>query len=136
MSSALTIMKKQCAAVTKRRRLRSSLQRTHLSEYRIMWILVFFDLPTETKVERKAHSDFRKKLLKDGFTRMQFSIYKRHCASIENAEVHCKRVEKFIPVKGLVSIMMITDKQFGMIKTFYGKKSVMKKSDPQQLEMF
>lgn len=135
-SHAIVKQKKQRAPVSEKRRLRSSLRRTHLSEYRIMWILVFFDLPTETKVERKAHSDFRKKLLKDGFTRMQFSIYKRHCASIENAEVHCKRVEGFIPTKGQVSIMMITDKQFGMIKTFYGKKSAMKKSDPQQLEMF
>ena len=32
------------------------------SEYRIMWLLVFFDLPTDTKKERKAASDFRKRL--------------------------------------------------------------------------
>ncbi len=38
------------------------------SEYRIMWILVFFDLPTETKKERKAYTNFRKNLQKDGFT--------------------------------------------------------------------
>lgn len=30
------------------------------SEYRIMWVLVLFDLPTETKKEKKAYSDFRK----------------------------------------------------------------------------
>ena len=40
-----------------------------LSEYRIMWVMVFFDLPTETKKERKAASDFRKKLQNDGFMR-------------------------------------------------------------------
>ena len=51
------------------------------SEYRIMWILVFFDLPTDTKRERKAAGDFRKQLLKDGFTMFQFSIYVRHCVS-------------------------------------------------------
>lgn len=39
------------------------------SEYRIMWVLVFFDLPTETKEERQHHSEFRKNLLKDGFSR-------------------------------------------------------------------
>lgn len=38
------------------------------SEYRIMWVLVFFDLPTETKKEKKAYADFRKNLQKDGFT--------------------------------------------------------------------
>ena len=47
------------------------------SEYRIMWVLVFFDLPTESKRERKLYADFRKKLLQDGFTMFQFSIYVR-----------------------------------------------------------
>ena len=51
------------------------------SEYRIMWVLVFFDLPTESKRERKLYADFRKKLLQDGFTMFQFSIYVRHCPS-------------------------------------------------------
>ena len=49
-----------------------------LNEYRIMWILVLFDLPTETKKERKAAADFRKHLIEDGFTMFQFSIYVRH----------------------------------------------------------
>lgn len=65
------------------------------SEYRIMWVLVLFDLPTETKKEKKAYSDFRKNLQRDGFTMFQFSIYVRHCASQENAEVHIKRVKSF-----------------------------------------
>lgn len=99
--------------------------------------MVFFDLPTETKKERKAHSDFRKKLIKDGFTRMQFSVYKRHCASQENAQTHIQRVERFIPAKGHVVIMCITDKQFGMIRTFHGKyEDDVKAPEPQQLEMF
>ena len=55
------------------------------SEYRVMWILVLFDLPTETKKDKKAYTDFRKNLQKDGFTMFQFSIYVRPCASSENA---------------------------------------------------
>ena len=62
------------------------------SEYRIMWVLVLFDLPTETKKDKKAYADFKKNLQRDGFTMFQFSIYVRHCASSENAEVHIKRV--------------------------------------------
>ena len=38
------------------------------SEYRIMWVLVFFDLPTETKRDRKAAADFRKNIQRDGFS--------------------------------------------------------------------
>ena len=44
------------------------------SEYRIMWILVLFDLPTETKKDKKAYIDFRKNLQKDGLTNWQNCI--------------------------------------------------------------
>lgn len=91
------------------------------SEYRIMWVLVLFDLPTETKKDKKAYAEFRKNLQKDGFTMFQFSIYVRHCASCENAEVHIKRVKSFLPDYGSVGIMCITDKQFGNIALFLEK---------------
>jgi len=106
------------------------------SEYRIMWVLVFFDLPTETKKERKAHAQFRKKLLEDGFTMFQFSIYLRHCASRENADVHIKRVKRLLPEKGHVGIMCITDKQFGSMELFYCKKQTEVDTPCQQLELF
>jgi CRISPR-associated protein Cas2 len=107
-----------------------------LNAYRIMWVLVLFDLPTETKKERKAYTDFRKKLLADGFQMFQFSIYMRHCPSRENADVHIKRVKKFLPEKGHVGIFQFTDKQFGMIELFYGKKEQNASQPVQQLEMF
>ena len=106
------------------------------SEYRIMWVLVLFDLPTETKKDRKAASEFRKKLLKDGFTMFQFSIYVRHCASQENADVHIKRVKASLPEYGQVGIFCITDKQFGNIETFYVKKPQSLNTPGQQLELF
>jgi CRISPR-associated protein Cas2 len=107
-----------------------------LNAYRIMWVLVFFDLPTETKKERKIYADFRKKLLQDGFAMFQFSIYTRHCASSENAQVHIKRVKQSLPEKGHIVMMTITDKQFGMMEIFHGKKLAPKENMPQQLEMF
>lgn len=106
------------------------------SEYRIMWILVFFDLPTETKKDKKEYMLFRKQLQRDGFTMFQFSIYVRHCASMENAEVHIKRIKSFLPEYGKVGIMCITDKQFGSINLFYGKKPIPPKAPGQQLELF
>ncbi|MDI9319181.1 MAG: CRISPR-associated endonuclease Cas2 [Phycisphaerales bacterium] len=109
---------------------------SRLNAYRIMWVLVFFDLPTETKVERKAHSKFRKGLMTDGFSMFQFSIYLRHCASRENAEVHIKRVKSILPEKGHVGIICITDKQFGMMEIFQGKKIAKTPNPVQQLEMF
>ncbi len=107
-----------------------------LNQYRIMWLLVFFDLPTETKKDRKNANSFRKKLLEDGFSMFQFSIYMRHCASRENMNVHIKRVKSFLPPDGFVAIMQITDKQFGMIELFRGKKKDKKPEMPQQLSIF
>ena len=107
-----------------------------LSEYRIMWVMVFFDLPTETKKERKAASDFRKKLQNDGFTMFQFSIYLRHCSSMENAEVHIKRVKMSLPEYGSVGIMCVTDKQFGSMELFYNRKTSNPVTPGQQLELF
>ncbi len=106
------------------------------SEYRVMWVLVFFDLPTETKKDKKAYALFRKNLQRDGFTMFQFSIYVRHCASMENAQVHIKRVKSFLPEYGNVGVMCITDKQFGAIELFYGKKSKPSNAPGQQLELF
>ena len=106
------------------------------SEYRVMWVLVLFDLPADTKKERKAYADFRKNLLRDGFTMFQFSIYIRHCASQENADMHIKRVKTVIPEYGQIGIMCITDKQFGNIELFYGKKTQKPNAPCQQLELF
>lgn len=104
--------------------------------YRIMWVLVFFDLPTETKKERRAASQFRKKLIDDGFTMFQFSIYLRHCPSRENAKVHTKRVKQMLPKQGKVCILEITDKQFEKMELFHGVKEVEIPQPVQQLELF
>lgn len=106
------------------------------SEYQIMWIFVFFDLPTETKRERKIYADFRKNLLRDGFTMFQFSIYLRHCPSRENSEVHIKRVKQWLPRDGYVGILTVTDKQFGQMELFRGCQLIRHDSPTQQLELF
>jgi CRISPR-associated protein Cas2 len=106
------------------------------NEYRILWILVLFDLPTETKKDRKLAAKFRKEIMADGFAMFQFSIYLRHCSSRENADVHIKRVKKLLPPKGNVGILTITDKQFGMMELFYGKEQKELPNTPQQLELF
>ncbi len=106
------------------------------SEYRVMWVLVFFDLPTTTKKERKDAARFRKDIMGDGFTMFQFSIYVRHCASSENAAMHVKRVKALMPEYGKIGILTITDKQFENIQLFYGKKIQPPIAYGHQLELF
>ncbi len=61
-----------------------------INGYRCMSVLAMFDLPTDTKKARREYTLFRKALLRDGFTQMQYSVYARHCPSKENAEVHSR----------------------------------------------
>ena len=107
-----------------------------LNAYRIMWLFVFFDLPTNTKKERKYAQNFRIRLLKNGFGRMQYSVYNRHCASKESADVQTKRIKSFIPDDGHVTILRITDKQYGMMDNTFGSKTKPLPPTPNQLEMF
>lgn len=106
------------------------------SEYRIMWILVFFDLPTETKEDRKAYTTFRKRLQEDGFKMFQFSMYIRHCTSQDNAATHIRRVKGMLPERGNVGILSITDKQFGSIQLYLGKEVQESRQSMPQLELF
>ncbi|QQS50363.1 MAG: CRISPR-associated endonuclease Cas2 [Bacteroidota bacterium] len=109
---------------------------SRLNQYRVMWVFVFFDLPTDTKKDRREASLFRKRLLKDGFTMLQFSIYIRHCNSSENAEVHMKRVKLFLPPHGEIIVFTLTDRQFGMMEMFRGPSLAKRPDTPQQLELF
>ena len=59
-----------------------------------------------------------------------------HCASSENADVHIKRVKSFLPEYGKVGILCITDKQFGNLELFFGKKPQTVNTPGQQLELF
>lgn len=101
-----------------------------------MWIIVLFDLPTDTKTARQEYARFRKFLLQDSFTMMQYSVYIRHSSSDENAQVHAKRVKSQLPDDGEVRIIRITDKQFGKIEVFFGKKHKPTEKAPLQLQFF
>lgn len=107
-----------------------------VSGYRNVWIVAMFDLPTDTRAARRAYTLFRKSLLKDGFTMMQYSVYIRHCASEENADVHVQRVRNALPNDGEVRILAITDKQFARMHVFWGKIRKPPDPAPAQLELF
>ncbi len=104
--------------------------------YRTMWLMVMFDLPTETTEDRRNYHHFHDFLLTDGFTMMQFSIYIRHCASEENALVHKQRIQASLPNGGEVRILTITDKQFERMSIFYGKIKRKPEKVPQQVSLF
>lgn len=102
-----------------------------------MWLFVFFDLPVTTKPDRQKAAFFRKALIKDGFAMMQYSVYVRYCASGEVADLHTVRIRRLIPDRGHVSILRVTDKQYGKIHNFWGGRPAPPVHQPKpQLELF
>lgn len=107
-----------------------------LNAYKIMWLIAMFDLPTKTKKERHDYAVFRKSLEKDGFVMHQYSVYCRFCASLEARDVHVKRVKSYMPNKGRLSIITITDKQYSGIINIWGEIEQKVQKRPVQLELF
>ena len=107
-----------------------------LSDYQIMWVLVFFDLPVGSKSERRRATVFRKLLLDEGFIMKQFSVYLRSVSNRNVAEALAERISRFVPPEGDVSIMFFTDKQYGLTKNFYGKAIKEVEKPPDQLLLF
>ncbi|QXL84852.1 CRISPR-associated endonuclease Cas2 [Comamonas sp. NLF-1-9] len=107
-----------------------------LTGYRLMWMVVMFDLPVVLKAERKAATEFRNKLLDLGFAMSQFSVYMRMCTSPAQIETYCKRVEAALPQGGKVNILLFTDKQYERIISFHGRTRQPTNKTPDQFNLF
>lgn len=107
-----------------------------LSGYRLMWMIVMFDLPVVEKAERKAAAVFRNALLDLGFEMSQFSVYMRFCTSNTQVDTYCKRVEGALPEGGKVNILQFTDRQYERIIAFRGKSQQAAKKSPDQFDLF
>lgn len=107
-----------------------------LSGYRIMWILVMFDLPTETKPQRKAATAFRNFLLDEGFERSQFSVYARFVNGKEAFQTRVNRIERHLPNRGDIQILNFTDRQYRDIVHFSDQGRRAARKNPEQLVMF
>lgn len=89
--------------------------------YRIMRLMVMFDLPVETSKQRRAYRKFRKALINEGFLMIQYSIYVRVCVSKQSAGFLEKRINEFIPESGIVQTMMVTEKQYNEMNFLLGE---------------
>ena len=101
-----------------------------------MWLFSLFDLPVDSKAARKHYAQFRTALLKQGFTMLQFSVYARYCASEESGEILKTKIMGALPPEGQVRLLMVTDRQFGKMEVFYGKRRQAVEDPPMQLSFF
>lgn len=105
--------------------------------YKIMRVVVLFDLPTSTKAERRVAAQFRKFLLDDGFDMLQYSVYTRLCPNRDGAEKHMLRVKRNAPDSGSVRVLYLTEHQFTNMHILVGEKTTQELSLPtKQLAFF
>lgn len=101
-----------------------------------MWLFAMFDLPVETKEQRRQYAQFRKLLLKEGFVQLQLSVYARFAASEESVEATRVRIRGGIPPHGQVRLMGVTDHQYGKMELWFGRKRKPAEDPPVQFELF
>ncbi len=106
------------------------------SGYQGMWLVTMFDLPVDDAKARRAYTQFRKSLIKGGFSQLQFSIYARYYDSEETSHAGRGIVHAALPAEGEVRVLSITDKQFGKMEVFTGKKRQESEKPHEQLLLF
>ncbi len=76
------------------------------------WLLVMFDLPVMTDLQKKQATKFRNDLLDDGYSMVQYSIYTRAGVSYERLSKHSERIKFLCPPDGFVRALFLTDRQW------------------------
>ena len=87
-----------------------------------MRLLVFFDLPVETSVQRKEYRRFRRFLVKEGFLMFQESVYSKLVLNDASANSEIARLKESGPKEGLVQALKVTEKQYETMVCIVGKE--------------
>ncbi|MGL4382478.1 MAG: CRISPR-associated endonuclease Cas2 [Bacilli bacterium] len=83
-----------------------------MSKYEVMKLICMFDLPTDTADDRRAYRIFRKTLIENGFTMIQYSVYIRTCPNRVFASKFVPKLKRLTPSYGNVRLFMVTEKQY------------------------
>lgn len=90
-----------------------------------------------TKEEIRAYTQFRKQLLQENFIQHQYSVYLKHFPTMAAAQAEIDRLKSAVPEGAHVAFFMLTDKQYGMTREFFGKNAKKIAPDaPEQIELF
>lgn len=89
--------------------------------YRVMRLIVMFDLPTLTEENRRDYRQFRKALISSGFIMMQESIYVRITTNKQSAKLLENQLQKIAPSAGVIQTLMVTEKQYASMNFLVGE---------------
>lgn len=102
---------------------------------KFMRLIVFFDIPTKTKSDKRSAYSFRKFLLKDGYCMLQYSVYARVCNGMDAVRKHERRLNENLPDVGAVRMLVLTDKQYSSMKILVGTAKKEEKSGSNLLDI-
>lgn len=90
---------------------------------RYMRLILFFDLPVDTAIQRKEYRLFRRFLIKDGYLMLQESVYAKLVVNDGAAGASIMRLRKHRPPEGLVQVLKVTEKQFSTMDYMTGNRA-------------
>jgi CRISPR-associated protein Cas2 len=90
--------------------------------YRIVRLMIMFDLPVETAKQRRQYRQFRKELINEGFLMIQYSVYVRVCVTKSAATLMENRIKAYLPENGTIQALTLTEKQYNDMHFLVGEK--------------
>lgn len=97
--------------------------------FRIMRLIVMFDLPTKTSADRRNYRNFRKFLIKNGYSMMQYSIYSKIILNHSVLNYQKVNLQQHAPPQGYVETLIITENQYANIEIIVGEEERSKQED-------
>lgn len=101
-----------------------------------MWCLVMFDLPVETKRQRREATRFRNNLLDWGFSMVQFSVYVKYWPLGGQDHATLRAIKNHLPSGGRVHVLGLTDRQWASGLHFVRAEQQDDGKAPEQLTIF
>ena len=101
-----------------------------------VWLLLMFDLPVITKVQRKRATQYRKMLLELGFSQVQLSVYSKYLVNASGVRGIIPWLRDYIPPDGEVRVLRLTDEQWAATYRYYGPSQIPVEGKPEQLGLF
>ena len=98
-----------------------------------MRMILMFDMPVDTIADRRAYRQFRQFLLSEGFIMHQYSVYSKLLLNGTANTAMIGRLEEHNPVKGKISVLTVTEKQFSRMLYLSGSQNTSVANSDQRL---
>ena len=90
---------------------------------KFMRMILYFDLPVLTKLDRRNYRKFRTLILSEGFIMQQESVYSKLLLNSTNVKLMKDKLVLAAPPKGLIELLVITEKQYHSIDMIVGSRA-------------